>query len=929
MYGKVRMRRLVLVVAGLLVTLTLTACGLEDDVEDALEPMIEEAVEATAIEAGNTLATSELSGAFEHPATDETVSGTLEWVDPSTILEEDTEVRWRFTPDEADLLEIEGTIVVAVTDERDTKDENGDDTENGNGDDTKDTDPVTPLMDGYMETEFLTSGETLSDTSLEGSFIDPDTNTPIQGTLEWVEPTATPLSSGGYGWRFIPDDKDAYREVTGTVHLKVDPGLEQLSLEDSYKEGGMTFEVYEVDTEDRTETPLHDMLLNRDYEPFEPSTGLETYITAMADTAFGGNYYKSDTTYLYVYQPSDEMALAVTVEIPIETLMRRLGTDDDPLPDEDRQGEDFEGIPRYDGSVILADYGWLSNMKAHRHHISYPWDGGQIKYAIHEDDASPEDIYGFYKVFFTDGEDWEVTHDTETLSGHYELVVEKEGMHIGVRTFDSSYAYSSDIVGYFIYKQTWTHDAGPLPEDDNIDDPELLSRFPGSVALHEDEEMFFQNRHQMSIYREGYSTEYREIVYGAEASVREVYNHFLNTFKYDDDWIWMHSSAGNTNYSNFMFSNMLPIRAYKDGYRVEVGVFEHSEYEDAVSYAVLVWKLPDLPKEDVYTSGDDPENVPRHPDSVLVFHGETGEKDDVIHHDTSKHIYAMEKPLLDVRDYYLENLPDGWEITENDTFKNFFGEQPILFILAAESDEEYLIIQGEYGNRFKHATTTRITLADKLDPLPGEDLEGEDFDMVERFPGSIIYHQFDELDIHQALGYSAEARLSDVYDYYLNDHFDDTWTLVFENYQPSKENSTFTVHYRKDDFNVEISGDEGSQYQNAVNYFVEVYYGGEGDLPEEDLMGEDFDAVERYPGSVILLAEQEMLIYGTMDSLEDVRTHYEEYLNAEGWNIIETNEEETEFDMSAIKGMDTVLMIKGTTESDYEDAVEITIVFVD
>jgi len=79
-------------------------------------PVQNTAVVATMVYAGQTLANSNLSGTFKVSASDATpVPGTLEWVDPTSVVNTSGQFAWRFSPtDTAKFSPVSGTVTVTV-----------------------------------------------------------------------------------------------------------------------------------------------------------------------------------------------------------------------------------------------------------------------------------------------------------------------------------------------------------------------------------------------------------------------------------------------------------------------------------------------------------------------------------------------------------------------------------------------------------------------------------------------------------------------------------------------------------------------------------------------------------------------------------------------------------------------------------------------
>lgn len=77
---------------------TITAVFLKEEETGPRTPVMDEEVKGTAVEKGQTLAHSELTGTFKDPVTDHGVEGTLAWTDETQIVEQTQDFSWTFTP---------------------------------------------------------------------------------------------------------------------------------------------------------------------------------------------------------------------------------------------------------------------------------------------------------------------------------------------------------------------------------------------------------------------------------------------------------------------------------------------------------------------------------------------------------------------------------------------------------------------------------------------------------------------------------------------------------------------------------------------------------------------------------------------------------------------------------------------------------------
>ena len=69
----------------------------------------------------------------------------------------------------------------------------------------------------------ITYGDTLSKSEITGTMLHPDTKEPIRGTFSWVGGNLKPAANDSYPgfWKFVPDNRELYAEVTGEVDVKV------------------------------------------------------------------------------------------------------------------------------------------------------------------------------------------------------------------------------------------------------------------------------------------------------------------------------------------------------------------------------------------------------------------------------------------------------------------------------------------------------------------------------------------------------------------------------------------------------------------------------------------------------------------------------------------------------------------------------------
>ncbi len=173
---------------------------------DPLEPEQDEAdkVSASNIEYGQRLSDSELSGTFINPNNNDEIAGDLSWAatDPDNIMpEESRNYQWRFVPENRDAYEIKyGVTMVEV-------------------------DPTTPIEypDDEVSADPVSYGETLSESVLSGTFINPHNQEEVEGNLDWVDGSQEVEDGDEYEWIFSPVDDTNYNEVTGMIQVFIEP----------------------------------------------------------------------------------------------------------------------------------------------------------------------------------------------------------------------------------------------------------------------------------------------------------------------------------------------------------------------------------------------------------------------------------------------------------------------------------------------------------------------------------------------------------------------------------------------------------------------------------------------------------------------------------------------------------------------------------
>lgn len=148
----------------------------------------------TALTYGDTLSGITLSGSMKDG--DNEVAGTFTWENPNEILTAGKhQAGWVFTPtDSAHYIEVTGESEVTVA---------------------KATPSGTPSYTAITE-----SGKTLEDAHLAAGTIQPE------GTIQWVDEKGNEIdvftevkANTAYTWKFMPDDKENYNSLTGTITL--------------------------------------------------------------------------------------------------------------------------------------------------------------------------------------------------------------------------------------------------------------------------------------------------------------------------------------------------------------------------------------------------------------------------------------------------------------------------------------------------------------------------------------------------------------------------------------------------------------------------------------------------------------------------------------------------------------------------------------
>jgi hypothetical protein len=83
------------------------------------------------------------------------------------------------------------------------------------------TEKITPVINNPIKASAIYEGQSLSVSTLSGSFKNSTTNQAVAGTLTWDTPTVKVTASGAYSWTFTPTDTASYSVAKGTVTLNV------------------------------------------------------------------------------------------------------------------------------------------------------------------------------------------------------------------------------------------------------------------------------------------------------------------------------------------------------------------------------------------------------------------------------------------------------------------------------------------------------------------------------------------------------------------------------------------------------------------------------------------------------------------------------------------------------------------------------------
>lgn len=757
--------------------------------------------------------------------------------------------------------------------------------------------PITPSEDDAVSATAIGKGEALTMSELSGRFVDPETEESIPGTLQWDEPDLTLDEDTTVSWTFIPDD-DAYETVTGTVTVVV--------------------------TIDKVEPVLDDEI---EVTAIEEGANL-------SESSLSGTFVDADT--------GDVISGTLEWKNPEKIIEEATEVMWQFIPDDDK----YEVVT---GTILVTvktvTEGFLETDSIFYNEIMYK------TYERKDDEATFED---FESELLNQG--YEVY---EPDPGYESVFVEETRASIGGRFYADDthylYAYQDDSVDGIIMTATiekqvvekWLYPEDAPDEDYvDVDDFETLPRYEGSfmnrARLRDDGNTGHRIFPQLDETHPWAGDRLRYRLDAEKATLEDVYDYYKDTL-----------STVTTNGESLVIvediycSDTNRFRLVAEKSDLTVAIKAHfDDTHDEIRYTLYKnhWTnhredLPDgedfgaLPVVDLYDGAlGIYENTSTH--YVPFFAARYGNWDEV---EYIERVYVVEAEADEVFHYYLNNLKnyDGdWheEAFWPRTYTRTHFVWPNTRTLQFNTKDQFITIVVSDASEYKDAVTLSFYIQD-LVPLPDEDLTGEDFEHVERYPGSIIYEEaFEELAIYSALIYAVPMETStcimEVFDYYL-DYFNEDWEIIEEDVWVQGGHLHFLLHFRRDEQNVKFEATGQSPYQDSFTLVIHDYYEGEGDLPQEDVMGEDFEDIERYPDSVLLLAEDNLRLYGSYDSLEDVEQFYMTYLPEEGFTIVDTDSDEDSVTITAMKGFDTVIYIMISEDSDYDDAVEITIGFTD
>ena len=217
-------------------------------------------------------------------------------------------------------------------------------------------------------------------------------------------------------------------------------------------------------------------------------------------------------------------------------------------------------------------------------------------------------------------------------------------------------------------------------------------------------------------------------------------------------------------------------------------------------------------------------------------------------------------------------------------------------------------------------------------PLPDNDLEGQDYEHLDRYPDSIIYgydHESDEDGDIYNIQYGAETTVESAYQFYLSEFDTEDWE-IFE----QLENEQLVAWNNDHEFLIVINLEEHSPFENAITIGVhidETYEHETAQLPEDDVEGEDYEHLDRYEDAVILeythpVDEDDnvyQIIYGAETTVESAYQFYADYFDNGSWDIQE--DEENDSIQAISTEHDFFVYIDFEEDSPYDDSIIIAV----
>ena len=162
---------------------------------------------------------------------------------------------------------------------------------------------ITPQTDGTVTATDITYGQTLNDSVITGKMKDGANS--VDGTFAWVDGTVKPDANIGYHaeWKFTPNDKKKYAEVTGTVTIKVNQATP--TGEPKYEK---------ITTSDKT---LENAALTLDGSTLKPNAGKLEWVDDAGNVLPDDTGVEANKTYKWRFTPTDANYSTLTGEIEL------------------------------------------------------------------------------------------------------------------------------------------------------------------------------------------------------------------------------------------------------------------------------------------------------------------------------------------------------------------------------------------------------------------------------------------------------------------------------------------------------------------------------------------------------------------------------------------------------------------------------------